>query len=416
MPNPLLPSQEPAPPPGPPVLTIQRLSLRFGGLTALNDVSLTVLAGTIHAVIGPNGAGKTSLFNVVTGLYRPTSGSVSLANSVLEEPWTKPLVKRWAIIGLICAIVAVLVANGSTLWQAAVVDPYLPGRPFSWAQSWRGLTRNLAPSWWTILPFLFGAIAGPLVSWRLWSLARCGPERIARAGIARTFQNIRLFKELSALDNVRVALDQHYPERWWQALIRLPTWRAGQRAARAEAQELLAFVGLESEAQRPAGDLPYGHQRRLEIARALALRPRVLLLDEPAAGMNPSESAALMHLIRRIRGREITVLLIEHDMSVVMAVSDRVSVLHYGAFICHGPPQVVRRDPRVIEAYLGRSGEPTPEVTAPITKTPLANPVLQPITERRRTTEGTARMGAGMPSRRHSEIIAPTRRTSGDPS
>ncbi|MGI8695084.1 MAG: ABC transporter ATP-binding protein [Mycobacteriales bacterium] len=251
-------------------LELRGVTQRFGGVVALDALELTVPSGSIFALIGPNGAGKTTVFNLVTGVYRPTSGS---------------------------------------LW-----------------------------------------FDGERISGRR-------PHQVTRAGIARTFQNIRLFENMTALENVQVGADARHKSSVVGAALGLPRFRREERDGNQRGAELLDFVGIARVAGEPAKALSYGDQRRLEIARALATRPQLMLLDEPAAGMNPVEKDGLMQLIRRIRDTGVTIFLIEHDMGLVMQASDRLAALDFGQKIADDVPSAVRSDLRVIEAYLGADAD-----------------------------------------------------------
>lgn len=261
------------------VLRTESITMQFGGLTAVKDFNLELNEGEIVALIGPNGAGKTTAFNMITGVYKPTSGRVILVKNELVD-----------------------------------------GKKVSKEQNITGMR----------------------------------PDQITGLGIARTFQNIRLFKDLSVLDNVLIANHLRIKSNFIEAILKLPRYKREEKAMMDKSLQLLERVGLIEHKDEKASSLPYGQQRRLEIARALATEPSILLLDEPAAGMNPKESEDLTKFIKEIRDEfELTIFMIEHHMQVVMGISDRIYVLDYGITIAKGSPYEIQNNQRVIEAYLG---------------------------------------------------------------
>lgn len=249
-----------------PLLDVTNLSIHFGGVKAVQDVSFSIDAGIVYAVIGPNGAGKTTLFNLITGVYKPTHGEIRLDGE---------------------------------------------------------------------------------------SIGGKSPDELARRGVARTFQNLQICMNMSAIENVMVGAHLRLDRNLVKAALRFPSITRRDAELRSEALELMRFVGLEKYAEARADSMPYGALKRLEIARALAMKPRVIFLDEPAAGLNPKETIEVDALVRKVADSGITVVLVEHDMKMVMNLSDRILVLDYGKKLAEGTGEEVRRNPDVIAAYLG---------------------------------------------------------------
>ena len=287
-------------PPGQPLLRVEDLTLRFGGVTALADVNMTVESGTIHAIIGPNGAGKSSLLNCISGLYRPTSGSVVLR------------------------YVADDVARGGGL----AADP--------------------------------GAASGTAVAdvadldVRERALTSLPPNRVARLGVARSFQNIELFDQLTVLENMMLGRHVHMKHNVLTSMLWFGPARRQEIAHREIVEEVIDLLKLQAHRQKPVGMLSYGIQKRVELGRALAMQPSLLLLDEPMAGMNAEEKEDLARYVLDVHELAgVSIVLIEHDMNVVMDISNRVTVLDFGRVIGDGTPREVMDNPRVVEAYLG---------------------------------------------------------------
>jgi len=248
------------------LLDVSKLSIHFGGVKAVQEVSFSIDAGIVYSVIGPNGAGKTTLFNLITGVYKPTSGEIHLDGE---------------------------------------------------------------------------------------SIGGKSPDELARRGVARTFQNLQICMNMSAIENVMVGAHLRLDRNLLKAALRLPSLTRRDTELRAEAAELMGFVGLDKYTEARADSMPYGALKRLEIARALAMKPRLIFLDEPAAGLNPKETIEVDHLVRKVADSGITVVLVEHDMKMVMNLSDRILVLDYGKKLAEGTGEEVRRNPDVIAAYLG---------------------------------------------------------------
>jgi branched-chain amino acid transport system ATP-binding protein len=324
------------------LLRASSVTKRFGGLIAVNSADLEIPQGSIVSLIGPNGAGKTTFFNVLAGILDPSAGSIEFRGRVMiarpKRAWLEPFL--WlvpAIVALVLGIILWQVIDAANIEIGLLVVTIALGVLITSL-----LTAIIRPQWYDDLLERFG----------IFKSAR--PNDMVQAGIGRTFQNIRLFQNMTAIENVLVGMHSRLRSNAVDALLSTPRRAREEATAIERARKWLALVGLRGRDNVLARNLPYGDQRRLEIARALASEPVLLLLDEPTAGMNPNETVEMTRLIGRLRTElGLTILLIEHDMRVVMGVSDRITVLDHGERIAEGTPEEVRANPRVIEAYLG---------------------------------------------------------------
>lgn len=333
-------------------LELSNVTRRFGGLVAVQNISCAVKPGEIYSVIGPNGAGKTTLFNVITGIYQPSEGQVQFSDGETHRSFSAKDAAMIFFVAIFTGILLEIVWYLQSAWEAGINSNYVYQGAFPWGKAVKDFLIFYRSTSWG--PFLGGVLIGGAAALSIWFQFRRTPEFITGLGMNRTFQNIRLFKEMTVIDNVISGMKNQRNASLVSGMLNLASEKKAYLDAHKKAEEVLRFVELHDNASAAAGSLPYGHQRRLEIARALAAEPKLILLDEPAAGMNPTEASDLMDLIKKIRDTGITVILIEHHMKVVMGISDRIIVLDYGNQIAEGSPEEIRANPKVIAAYLGK--------------------------------------------------------------
>ena len=371
------------------MLKVVNLTKDFGGVKAVNNVSFNIEKGEIVSIIGPNGAGKTTLFNMLTGLIKPSKGSIFFKEREIIPEDKEEDLRKLKFVAIASGIYSLLVTAyfylvyfedvmfkfEFTLFllltvTARLFASYRLKQRVIWAKGFLSIILFFdvgAAIYFAVLKHLIipaVIITVIAVFFYLYYIKRgtrnlfgefIAADEIANMGIARTFQNIRLFQQLKVIENVKIGFHSRMKSWLFPVILKTRSQKEEEKIFTEKAMELLSFVGIEHHAENIASNLPYGEQRKLEIARALATNPELLLLDEPAAGMNPAETADLLTLINKIRERGITVILIEHDMKIVMNISDRIIVLDYGVKIAEGFPSEIKNNKRVIEAYLGSS-------------------------------------------------------------